>query len=325
MVSVVVPVYNVEKWIERCLNSIRNQTYSDIEVIVVDDGSSDGGKTIAERIACDDRRFRVYSNTNHGVGYTRNFGISKAKGEYIAFVDSDDYISQDYIETLMRHFSDETDLVICGYNEIAYTERNHDKNIKEHVLDPDVCSNLTGDIYKDFYDIRGYINSPCLKLFRKSIMIDHHVRFPEDLITGEDLIFNLLYFQYMRKYVYVPYTGYQYFMNHMSVTHQGSMEHYVSSMKANMRRKKLLAGKDIPYRKKYEAELIYGSIQWFVDLDGDDTLKRYLRMMNKLETGRSFAVLDSAKATFILLLYKLHLLWIYYYIARYRRRKKKIQ
>ena len=325
MVSVIVPVYNAKKWIGRCLNSIKNQTYSDIEVIVVDDGSVDGGRTIAERIACDDKRFRVYPNSNHGVGYTRNFGISKAKGEYLAFVDSDDYIAQDYIETLLHHFTDETDLVICGYNEVAADENNKDKIIKEHVLNAGVYKYLTGDIYNDFYNVRGYINSPCLKLFRKSIITEHHVRFPEDMITGEDLIFNLLYFQYMRKYVYIPFAGYQYYMNDMSVTHRGSMEHFASIMKCSMRRRRLLAGKDIPDRKRYEAELIYGSIQWFVDLDSDDTLSRYLKMMNQLEKRRSFAVLESAKATLILLLYKFHLLWIYYYIARYRRRKKKIQ
>ena len=106
MISVIVPVYNVEKYLEECLDSIQNQTFSNIEIILVNDGSSDNSKEICKKYCEQDNRFKLINQTNQGQSVARNTGVAASKGEFIAFVDSDDIIRQDYLEVLMRHMSE---------------------------------------------------------------------------------------------------------------------------------------------------------------------------------------------------------------------------
>ena len=100
-VSVVVPVYNVEKYLDRCITSISNQTYPDFELILVDDGAGDSSGSICDAWAEADARIRVFHKENGGLSDARNYGIDYAKGEYITFVDSDDYIDRDYLSILV--------------------------------------------------------------------------------------------------------------------------------------------------------------------------------------------------------------------------------
>ena len=93
LISVIVPVYNIEKYLERCVNSIREQTYTNLEILLVDDGSTDSSGTICDKFAEEDNRVRVFHKENGGSSSARNLGIAEAKGEYLGFVDSDDYIS----------------------------------------------------------------------------------------------------------------------------------------------------------------------------------------------------------------------------------------
>lgn len=114
LVSVIVPVYNVEKYLKKCLDSILKQTYSNIEVILVDDGSTDGSGRICDECVKKDKRFRVVHQKNGGVAVARNTGLSKAKGEYIAFIDSDDWVKKEYIERLMQEAQEKNaDVVQC--------------------------------------------------------------------------------------------------------------------------------------------------------------------------------------------------------------------
>ncbi len=100
LISIIIPAYNIEKYIERCINSILNQTYKNLEIIIIDDGSKDKTSKICDIIAKSEKRIHVYHNKNHGVSYSRNYGIKKATGEYIAFIDGDDTIEKTYIEEL---------------------------------------------------------------------------------------------------------------------------------------------------------------------------------------------------------------------------------
>ena len=102
LVTVVVPAYNTEKYIDKCLQSLLNQSYREIEVIVIDDGSKDRTNEICKKYEQADSRFLLISKKNTGVSDTRNVGIHHAKGKFIIFVDSDDYVTNDYIDTLVR-------------------------------------------------------------------------------------------------------------------------------------------------------------------------------------------------------------------------------
>lgn len=116
MISVIVPVYNVEKYLEECLESIQKQTYQDIEVVLVNDGSTDGSKEICEKYCKQDRRFHLINQENQGLSEARNVGVRASMGEYIFFVDSDDVIKVDILEILMPFMNDDVDIVGCRYS-----------------------------------------------------------------------------------------------------------------------------------------------------------------------------------------------------------------
>lgn len=116
-VSVIIPIYNTEKYLEKCLESIRTQIYSDIEVIMVNDGSTDGSKNMANSYAERDNRFRLFSQENAGVSAARNHGLDVAEGEYILFVDSDDWLEPQMIEKLVYNMIEySTDISGCQYD-----------------------------------------------------------------------------------------------------------------------------------------------------------------------------------------------------------------
>ena len=113
-ISIIVPLYNVEEYLEECLESIRNQTYTDIEVILVNDGSTDGSKQICERFCQIDSRFRLINQENQGQSVARNRGFKESIGQYIMFVDSDDVINTNVLEVLLPYMKPDVDIVECG-------------------------------------------------------------------------------------------------------------------------------------------------------------------------------------------------------------------
>ena len=117
MISIIVPVYNVEEYLEECLDSIKNQTYTDIEVVLVNDGSTDGSKEICERYCELDSRFHLINQENQGQSIARNRGVAESTGEFIVFIDSDDIVKFDLLTQLKKYMSDGIDIVECNINE----------------------------------------------------------------------------------------------------------------------------------------------------------------------------------------------------------------
>ena len=118
MISVIVPVYNVENYLDKCLGSIASQTVTDLEVILVDDGSSDMSGMICDAWAKKDARFRVMHPQNNGVSSARNAALQAAKGDFIAFVDADDYINKDMFRLLLNALAEDADIAVCGFNTV---------------------------------------------------------------------------------------------------------------------------------------------------------------------------------------------------------------
>ena len=122
-VSVIIPVYNVEKTLPRCIDSVIGQSLKDIEIILVDDGSPDKSPEICDEYRCKDSRIKVFHKPNEGLGYTRNYGIERAQGEYVAFVDSDDYIASDMLDKLYNTaIKEDADVVYGGYYRVINGE-----------------------------------------------------------------------------------------------------------------------------------------------------------------------------------------------------------
>lgn len=196
MVSIVVPVYRSEATLERCVESLKNQTYQDIEIILVVDGPPDASGVLSEKLAETDDRIRVIHQENQGVSVSRNRGISEAKGEFIRFVDSDDYVAPDSTQQLLQAMTEDVALVIAGYDHLYFGRK-----VEKH-------PSFTG-VYQTKQSMEevlrlyetGYLNMPWNKLFRREQI---EGGFPTDLNLGEDLCFNLQYLQKADKFVVIP-------------------------------------------------------------------------------------------------------------------------
>ena len=204
--SVIIPVYNVEKYINRCLKSILSQRYDDLEIIVIDNGSTDSSGSICDSYANEYANISVYHIENHGVGSARNFGLSKARGEFIYFVDSDDYL----VGNLFAEFEDKlvTDLdllVFSYYNsfEQNMTERNRTKKSLPYSGSYDKYSFTK--IFKDLF-LSDMLYTVWNKFYRRAFLIENNISF-EKYELGEDVRFNLNVYRNVTK-VYLSQESY---------------------------------------------------------------------------------------------------------------------
>lgn len=192
-VSVIIPVFNVEKYLSQCIDSVLNQSYSDLEIILVNDGSTDGSKAICDEYVLRDKRVQVIHQPNAGVSVARNTGINVATGDYITFVDSDDWIDvetyQYFIESAKKN--NFPDVLMCDFinsSEVQTTPiSSHlpsDYYNKERIINKIYPSLL---VTEDFGRIP--IVSACICWFRKSLFIDQAIRFDETLHFSEDYLF----------------------------------------------------------------------------------------------------------------------------------------
>lgn len=151
LISVIVPIYNVEKYLNRCIESIVNQTYKNLEIILVDDGSPDNCPQICDEWKEKDNRIVVIHSSNKGAGNARNIGLKIAKGNFISFIDSDDMISEDYIYFLYNLFDDETDITECEYinffDEIDFP-KNKQYTILKYTMEEAMTSHINNSVFK---------------------------------------------------------------------------------------------------------------------------------------------------------------------------------
>ena len=204
-ISVIVPVYNVEKYLPKCIDSILAQTFTNFELLLINDGSKDSSGTICDEYAAKDSRIRVFHKENGGVSAARNLGLDNAKGEWIAFVDSDDYIDNDFLKVLIEN-KKEQGVVICGY-----TLRDYNDNIKrtKQFENCTICKHdITNDI-ESFDNILCY-GTICGKLYSNQIISRHKLRFDTAIRYHEDHLFYFEYIINIEHLIVVDYTGYNY-------------------------------------------------------------------------------------------------------------------
>lgn len=214
-VSIIVPIYNVEKYLDKCINSLLNQSLKEIEIILVDDGSPDNSGKIAEKYAIKDNRISVVHQQNMGLGPARNTGVDLATGEYIAFVDSDDWVDVDMYSHLYKEaIKTNADIVVGGHcemmNDITKSKKVHPlsgfvyKN-KEEILK--VRKNFFGQYYNDEIG-SSFPKSAWRSIYRHQIIKDNNLRFEK--ILSEDTIFNLLVYKYSQVISFTNFTDYKY-------------------------------------------------------------------------------------------------------------------
>lgn len=227
IITIIVPVFNTKKYLSKCLDSIIAQTFADWECIIVDDGSSDGSEYICDVYASLDSRFRVIHKTNEGLSCARNEGLRMAKGDYIGFVDSDDYISPVMYESLYKAILDNNvDAVFCDFYRVC----NGDNKKTNSFEDCDVI--IYGEkklSVMNCCQTNKLLWFVCKGLYRKSILQNANITFVEEDVI-EDSLFNLEYLLNCNNFIYLSSALYYYFLREDSITTIKYKKNYLSTL-----------------------------------------------------------------------------------------------
>lgn len=259
LVSIIVPVFNVEKYLERCLDSIVNQTYKMLEIILVDDGSCDGSGSICDRYANADKRIKVIHKTNGGLSDARNVGIEESQGSFLTFIDSDDYIHSQMVEILVGNINENlADISFC-----AYEQGNEQEYFSNRSSECEISSVLLSGKEYLLYEIPGVATTiTCNKMYRRYLFEQY--KFPYGKLHEDDfLIYKILYKS--KKIVFTPQKLYYYYQREGSITHSTKNLVYYDALNERI---------DF-FKQKNERALLIKSVQIFVELYYNDYLEFY--------------------------------------------------
>ena len=223
LVSIIVPVYNVEQYLRECIQSLVNQTYSNIEIILVDDGSKDASGKICDELKKEDWRIKVIHKENAGLGYARNSGLDIAQGEYVTFIDSDDVADDNLVESLMQGIhANKADTCIGGFKritedgKIAYEEKYEKKTYVGLEVFQGLFARMLGSDVDKHDAVRMSVWNV---LYSMKIIKDNDIRFPsERVLISEDIIWDSQYYKYSSAAAIIESTAYKYRITPGSLT-----------------------------------------------------------------------------------------------------------
>lgn len=316
-ISVIVPVYNGEKTVERCIRSIQNQTYLDLQIIVVNDGSTDRTEEVLRVLEKKDNRIKAVSINNGGVSHARNVGIDNAEGDYITFVDSDDYIAEDMYESLLR-LSEKynAQIVHCSY---------------QNVVNGEVVSKVgnSGRVFIQSHDealeclISGnlFIGGLCNKLYNKNLFTT--IRLNEKIGINEDILANYYLFDLAEKTIYFDKSLYSYVVNEESTTHTGRItngsEQVVEVAKIIL---KDSIGK--PYEISAKKRVAFASLALYRDYlfnQSAENKEKRIQLKNEIKKYKSLYTRRNDRLAYYLMMYFPHLYKLVYRIYDKKRIK----
>lgn len=258
-VSVIIPVYNAEKYLQKCVQSLLRQTLQDIQIILIDDGSKDASMTLCDTLAAQDSRILVIHKANGGVSSARNVGIQNAEGEYLGFVDSDDWVEPHMFETLYNTArQNEADVVMCD----AVTEDEIGKKT------PDTITQLFGDIVltKDKFTPRLLMEmagSVWRCIYNAQQIRRHTLEFNMELKFSEDRVFNIYAMGYANKVVYLKKALYHRLIQNKSAVHRFHSDYYeaiIAAAIATDEALKVAWGGNREYIQTYKQQYVNGAI-----------------------------------------------------------------
>ena len=269
LITIVIPVYNVEKYLDRCINSVINQTYSNLEIILVDDGSTDSCPKICDEYEKKDKRIKVIHKENEGVSSARNIGLKNATGNYITFVDSDDTITEDYIKVILENLNSE-EILIFNY----ILKKN--KNTRVNYCNLNKITGIDDELINSL--IRYHLlNSVTNKVYKKEIIDKYNLHFREDIICGEDFIFNLDYLTKIKTAKIIKKPLYYYYQNEKSIMHKkkGNKLEQQRILNDYMYELFIKYKYDLSYMKKLYIDSIYSVIRFNIihNIPNNESLK----------------------------------------------------
>lgn len=244
LISIIVPVYKVEQYLDRCVESLVRQTYSNIEIILVDDGSPDNCPQMCDRWAEKDNRIIVIHKKNGGLSDARNTGINRARGDYILFVDSDDYIVEDAVEVLEKYTDDEE--IIVGESTIIYPDkeihRNHTNLEMNHVYSG-------RDYVLTVTKVGEWFAAACYNMYNRRFLIDNDLYFVVGILHEDNEYITRLFYKAQRV-KYIHYEFYKYVMRDDSICNKPSVKNVDGLFEGFSRWKALADTIDDPALKK---------------------------------------------------------------------------
>ena len=284
-VSIIVPIYNVEKYLDRCIESITQQTYNNLEIILVDDESPDKCPEMCEIWAKKDFRIKVIHKKNEGLGYARNTGIENATGDYLCFVDSDDMLDKTTIEeTIDSNF----DIIYYGFKNIDKDDNITYRRIptpeKEKYYKPEIISKILPNLITDVPNAKQYnMNmSSCMCLISKKVVDKYNWRFvSERNIISEDVYSLMILFKNINSIKIVNKDFYSYRINQKSLTRSYKDDRYKKVKKLHKELLKLYDNEDIKYRIDY-LYLSYTISCLKQIVESNNTLKHKLKLINEI-------------------------------------------
>ena len=293
-ISIIVPVYKVEKYIEQCIDSILNQTFKDFELILVDDGSPDKCPEICDKYALKDERIKVIHKSNGGLSSARNAGIDIATGDYIGFVDSDDFVHHKMYETLYNYALEyNADISICNY--IKFTSEDKPKDISNinKLINIQEYSNIQA-LSQLYSENLGLFWGPCQKLYKRNLF--NNIRFENGRVYEDRLICHRLLYE-ADKIIYIPQDFYYYRQREGSIVHSVFENKYLDLVYAY--RDTMIFFEDINLDLKYKAqdEYIYMVFEYY---------KRIKNELNEPKSELKSIRLDFKKVINLLLKSKSH-------------------
>ena len=216
-VSVIIPVYNIGTYLPLCLNSLIHQTLSEIEIICIDDASTDDSAQIVKTFQAQDSRIQLLQQTHQGVSAARNLGILQARGKYISFVDGDDWIEKDMLEIMLATIEDtDCDMVVCSsqvhFEQQSIRNRCHYRSLQAALTVKEDTCDTDGTISGIWSAVKSPGSWPFVwnKLIRSELIKENSIHFSPALLLGEDGVFTQLLFQYAKNVVFVPKALYHY-------------------------------------------------------------------------------------------------------------------
>lgn len=220
VVSIILPIYNVENYLEKCVKSVQNQTYENLEIILVDDGATDSCGQICDRLEEEDNRIKVVHKKNGGLASARNAGYQVATGDYVMYIDSDDTVKKELVEVCVKKANSEnSDVVIYGYEKV-----DEQGNILETCAWENVSythMQMVNKLYDAIIEMSfGYVWN---KMYRKCILDKSNILGDAQVIDREDLVYNMELLKYLNKITYIDYVGYEYLQRSTSLLHNSNL------------------------------------------------------------------------------------------------------
>lgn len=234
--SIIMPVYNAEDFLKDSLSSIISQDFGDYECILIDDGSKDRSFAIMQEYAGKSQKIRVFTQENHGPAYARNVGISKARGEYLLFIDCDDCYIPGTLKTLYSQLVTDRPDVLC----FGYEETDGEQKSKKYAINETLFYKNKIDVEENFVDImekRILIASTCNKAYARKMILENQLKLPEDVYLAEDLSFNVSVLEHADSYKFIPNVCYRYIhRNTTSIIKRFKKDKFEQLLKCHVKR-----------------------------------------------------------------------------------------